>query len=146
MKNKLKYFLLIPVFTLMMATSASAALLKGDVLNKMDAQTTQTASVAGYEDVSVFEIVANIIKIALGLLGIIFLVLIIFSGYQWMMAGGDENVITAAKGRIKNAVIGVVIVLAAYSITNFVFSNLDFGGQGGTSTQEVEGSGGAAGA
>jgi amino acid transporter len=65
-------------------------------------------------------IIIQILNIALGLLGMIMVVLIVFSGYQWMTAGGNEEQIEKAKKRITNAVIGLVIILAAWTITNFV--------------------------
>jgi len=60
----------------------------------------------------------------LGLLGIIFLVLIIYAGYNWMTAQGDEEKVTIAKNTLTRAVIGLIIIVAAYSITYFVFSSL----------------------
>lgn len=75
---------------------------------------------------------AGIIQIAisafLSLLGIIFIVLIIYAGYNWMIAGGDEEKVTLAKQTLIRAVIGLVIIIAAYSITYFVFSSLSGGG------------------
>ena len=65
-------------------------------------------------------LVGNIIQVILGFLGIIFVILIIVSGYQWMTAGGNSDTIKKAKDRMINAVIGLIIVLAAYSITWFV--------------------------
>ncbi|PKM91166.1 hypothetical protein CVU82_03905 [Candidatus Falkowbacteria bacterium HGW-Falkowbacteria-1] len=82
---------------------------------------------SGLQSAEAKNIVASIIKTALSLLGIIFLILMIFSGYQWMMAGGNEEQITTAKGRIKNAVIGIIIVVMAYAITAFIFKNLPGG-------------------
>ena len=41
-----------------------------------------------------------------------------------MMAGGNEEKVSAAKGRIISGAIGVGIVLAAYVITYFVFSQV----------------------
>lgn len=67
----------------------------------------------------------------LGLLGIIFLVLIIYSGFNWMTARGDEEKVTLAKETLTRAVIGLIIIIAAYSITYFVFTNLPGGGGGG---------------
>lgn len=72
-------------------------------------------------------IIGSIIKTVLSLLGIIFLILMIFSGYQWMTAGGNEDQVSQAKSRIKNAVIGVIIVIMAYAITAFIFRNLPGG-------------------
>ncbi|HNV96881.1 MAG TPA: hypothetical protein PKL13_01010 [bacterium] len=58
-----------------------------------------------------------IINMALSFLGIIFLILIIISGLQWMMAGGNEETISKAKNRIKNSIYGLAIILIAYAIT-----------------------------
>jgi hypothetical protein len=73
-------------------------------------------------------IIQIVISAFLGLLGIIFLVLIIYSGFNWMTAGGDEEKVTKAKQTLTQAVIGLIIIIAAYSITYFVFSILPGGG------------------
>ncbi len=65
-------------------------------------------------------IIIRIIDVALWFLAIIFVVLFIFSGYQWMMAGGNEDTIEKSKARMKNAIIGLVIVLVSWAITTFV--------------------------
>jgi hypothetical protein len=113
----------------------------------MQSQTDAVGANSGFDNggapSSVAEIIANVISTALSLLGIIFLGLIIFSGYGWMMAGGDEKVIETAKARMKNAVIGLIIVLAAYSITAFVFNNLNKTMGGGSG--DIQGSGGGSG-
>lgn len=70
------------------------------------------------EDVRV--IVARIIKVFLGLLGIIFLVLLVLAGFKWMNSQGNEEEVKKAKDQITVAVIGLLIILAAYGITNFV--------------------------
>ncbi|MDP1709512.1 MAG: pilin, partial [Candidatus Komeilibacteria bacterium] len=70
----------------------------------------------------------------LGFLGIIAVIMFITGGFKWMMAGGSEQEVTDAKNRIKNAVIGLVIVFASYVIVNFVVSQLsDATGAGGGS-------------
>ncbi|MCR4280443.1 MAG: hypothetical protein NUV82_03405, partial [Candidatus Komeilibacteria bacterium] len=60
----------------------------------------------------------------LGFLGIIFMIFIIVAGIQWMTAGGNSESIKKAKDRLVNAVIGLVIITAAYSITYFVIERL----------------------
>ncbi|PIT94527.1 hypothetical protein COT98_03370 [Candidatus Falkowbacteria bacterium CG10_big_fil_rev_8_21_14_0_10_39_9] len=96
-------------------------------------QTSALTNKAGFNtSFSVGEIVAIIIRMALGLLGIIFLVLLVMGGYQWMTAGGSEEQVEKAQSRIKNGIIGLVIVLAAYAITAFVFTHLSFTGGGPT--------------
>lgn len=69
-------------------------------------------------------IIGNIIRAALSLTGTIFLVLIIYAGFIWMTAGGNEEKIRKAKLVIQSAVIGLIIILSSYSITNFVVGSL----------------------
>ncbi|HPL92871.1 MAG TPA: hypothetical protein PLB38_01145 [bacterium] len=70
------------------------------------------------------EKVGRFISIFLGLLGVIFLVFILFYGFQWMTAGGDSKKVQSAKDGIVNLVIGLVLVLSAYAITSFVIKLL----------------------
>ena len=69
-------------------------------------------------------VIGKIISVVLGLLGIILLVLIIYAGWLWMSAGGDSKQVDKAKDYIKNAVIGLVLILMAYVITGFVIDKL----------------------
>lgn len=64
--------------------------------------------------------VANSIRTALELLGIIFLALTIYAGALWMTAGGNEEQVGKAKKLLSQAVIGLIIILSAYSITLMV--------------------------
>ena len=68
--------------------------------------------------------IGTIIQIVLTFLGVIFLLLMIYGGYIWMLARGNEQEITKAKDIIKNSIIGLIIVLAAYAITAFVGGQL----------------------
>lgn len=65
-------------------------------------------------------IIASIVKVLLGFLGIIFTVLLILAGFKYMTSGGDQDKIKEAVNQIRNAVIGLLIVIAAYSITYYV--------------------------
>jgi len=65
-------------------------------------------------------IISNIIKTVLGLLAIIFIVLLIYAGFSWMTAGGEEEKVTKAKETITRAIIGLAIILSAYGVTLFV--------------------------
>lgn len=70
------------------------------------------------------QIAANVIKILLGFLGIIAVIIIIVAGFQWMTAGGDSAKVDGAKKRLQAAVIGLVIILAAWGLANFVINQL----------------------
>jgi 4-hydroxybenzoate polyprenyltransferase len=64
--------------------------------------------------------VGQVIGIVLSFLGIIFLILIIYAGFKWMLAQGNESEIEKAKQIIIAAVSVLIIVLSAYAITEFI--------------------------
>lgn len=74
----------------------------------------------------------NIINIVLGFIGLIFLVMIIISGIQWMTSGGNEEKITSAKKRIISSAIGVIVILCAYVIANTIMTIIQEGLEGET--------------
>lgn len=65
-----------------------------------------------------------VIAPAFSLIGVIFLVLIIYAGFMWMTARGEEKQVTTAKTIMTNAVIGLVLTLSAFAITTFIFGAL----------------------
>lgn len=69
---------------------------------------------------SVPTVVGSFIAVLLSFVGAIFFILIIYSGFQWMTAGGNEEKVEKARARIINASIGLAITVAAYFITWFV--------------------------
>jgi heme/copper-type cytochrome/quinol oxidase subunit 2 len=79
---------------------------------------------AGYKNTSIDAIIGTVITALLAILGVIFLVLIVYAGYIWMIARGDEAKVEQSKNTIINSTIGLVIVLGAYAITNYVVSAL----------------------
>lgn len=62
----------------------------------------------------------TVVKTALGMVGVIFMILIIYAGFLWMTARGNEQQVEKAETIIRSSVIGLIIVLGAYSITSFV--------------------------
>lgn len=64
---------------------------------------------------------AEIIKTILGLLGIVFLGLTVYAGAMLFMAGGNDDNVTKAKSTLMTAIIGLVIILSAYAITQFAY-------------------------
>lgn len=70
------------------------------------------------------EIVGEIINIALGFLGIVLLGYLLYAGFLWMTAGGSEDQVKRAKTMIQQAIIGLVIIVAAFAISTFVLGSL----------------------
>jgi uncharacterized membrane protein YwzB len=69
-------------------------------------------------------LIANLINAFLGVLGIIFLVMVVYAGYLWMMAAGDDEKVKKSKKLLANSVIGLVIIVTAYAISNFVIDQI----------------------
>ena len=70
------------------------------------------------------ETVASIINVAMGLLGMVVVILILAGGFLWMTAAGDTEKIKKAKGLIFGGIIGLAIILSAYAIAQFVVGSL----------------------
>ena len=89
-------------------------------------------------------IIARVIQVALGFLGIIAVVLIMYAGWLWMTSEGNEEKIEKAKKILKNAVIGLIIILSSFAIASFVLNKLR-GATGGGVGGGAGGPGGGAG-
>lgn len=68
--------------------------------------------------------VANLINVALGLLGVVAVVIILAGGFKWMTAGGADDKIEEARKLIFSGIVGLAIILSAWAITKFVFDAL----------------------
>lgn len=69
-------------------------------------------------------LIGNIIQALLALIGVLFLVLAVYAGFLWMTAQGNEKKVQSAKDILKNAVIGLVLIVAAYAISDFVITTI----------------------
>jgi cytochrome b subunit of formate dehydrogenase len=134
---------IIPIILLsIFIVNINVAFSQAPALNNTGKITDQTEAfrhMSGYTEVTgatgVSDIIARVIFIALSILAVIFIVTTIIAGYQWMTAGGNEEQVAKAKKNISNAVIGLIIILAAYAITWFIFTYLPMSaGTGGEST------------
>lgn len=69
-------------------------------------------------------IVVNIINWILGILALIAVIMILIGGFKWMTAGGNEEKVEGAKKLLIAAVIGLVIILAAWGISVYAIDRL----------------------
>lgn len=60
------------------------------------------------------------ISVILGLLGIIFIALTIYAGFNWMTAAGDADDVKKAKLTIRTSIIGLIVTVSAYAIWKFI--------------------------
>ncbi len=97
--------------------SALALDIGGGLANK-------AATEAGYSgstsETTLAETVGVVIKTALSFVGVAFLALMVYAGYLWMTARGEEEMIKTSQKIITSSIIGLIITVGAYSITSFV--------------------------
>ncbi|MBP7857931.1 MAG: hypothetical protein WAW63_02950 [Candidatus Saccharimonadales bacterium] len=65
-----------------------------------------------------------VLPVIFGTLGSIALLIIVISGFRYIVAGGDPAKTAQAKKAILYAVIGLVVALAAFSIVTFVLKGI----------------------
>lgn len=68
--------------------------------------------------------VTSIINVALGLLGVVAVVIILVAGFKWMTAGGNDEKVGEARKMLFAGIIGLAIILSAWAIARFVLNNL----------------------
>jgi len=85
------------------------------------------APYAAADQYKLAEIIGIVIQAFLGILGVLFLVYMLYAGYNWMVAQGDEEKVTKAKDTIQRAIIGLIIIIGAYAISYWVFDRLLIG-------------------
>jgi len=81
---------------------------------------TISADDAGIPTISANDLLTNALNTVYFLAAIVAVIVIIVAGLAYSTSGGDSGKVTKAKNQILFAVIGLVVVLAAFAITNFV--------------------------
>jgi hypothetical protein len=113
-------FLIVPAFAAVLAPVPARA--EVDLWGGMQ-DTIQTE--LGYTEAKDPRLIAaSLIQIILSFLGLLAVVLIIWAGFKWMTAQGNEENVKDAQKILKAAVIGLIIILAAWGIANFAISQL----------------------
>ena len=77
-------------------------------------------------------IISAVISLLLIVAAILFFFMLVIGGIRWIMSGGDKGATESARGQVTAALVGLVIVFAAWAIATFVGSlfNINiFGGQ-----------------
>jgi hypothetical protein len=86
------------------------------------------AGTAGYESLE-SEVIPNtvgtVINTLMAFVGMLFLVFMIYAGFLWMTARGEDDQIKKAVGIIKTSVVGLIILLSAYAISNFIIARIN---------------------
>lgn len=69
-------------------------------------------------------LIGSAIRVVLQLVGVIFLVMMVYAGFLWMTSRGQEDKIEKARDIMTATVIGIFIVITAYAITVLVTGSI----------------------
>ena len=73
-------------------------------------------------NINAWDTASSMIDKVLGFLGLIAVIIILYGGFRWMTAGGNEDAVKKAKHTLMAGIIGLVIIMAAWGIARFVIS------------------------
>jgi hypothetical protein len=118
MKIKNKIVLLVILICLFSAQPTFAALVKCGTSfhNEGDLQNTQTCTIS-----NLFQEVFLVISFLIGSATLLTIGYVLYGGVRMILARGDPKRVQDAKSTMTNAIIGLIMVLLAYLIVNFVF-------------------------
>ncbi len=119
-----------PALTVSAQTNTPSA----SIPNDYGLTTTAKGAKLPVGEVSPVEIASMVVNSLLSVLGVLLIILIIYAGFLWMTAAGDEQKISKAKKILGNAVVGLIIILASYAIASFTIDSLEKGTGGASDT------------
>lgn len=86
-------------------------------INLQPAQNTQFASLG---TLTIPGLISALIRLTLVVAAIVFFFILVIGGIQWIASGGDKAQTEAARSRITAALVGLVIVFAAWAIVALI--------------------------
>ena len=78
------------------------------------------SSLEGLSNLTAGGIISGAISLVLILVALVFFFILVIGGLKWITSGGDEKKVAAARAQITNALIGLVIVFAAWAIMSLL--------------------------
>ena len=70
------------------------------------------------------QLIGKVIVAALGIVGSIALLMFIYGGFVWMMAAGNQEMVTRGRNILMWAAIGLIIIFSSYALVKFVFQGI----------------------
>jgi len=137
MKRLLSIFLLLFIGSTVFLAQGIRPLKAEGIKDAFDKNLKAFNAGAGYtepKENDIFVYIGQAVQLMLIALGIIFFCLVLYGGFEWMQAMGNDEKVKKAQDILRNAVIGLVIVVAAYALSNFAMSALSFFVKSGSTT------------
>lgn len=117
-------------YTLLIAT---VMLFSATLVFAQDFGLSETGGKLGYDtapEATVYSKVQTVVSVALSMVSIVFFILMTYAGVRWMTSRGNDELAAKAKHTLEAAIIGIIITVSAYAISNFVLGRLGAGNVG----------------
>lgn len=88
------------------------------------AQLSAPTTPGGLSSKSLGDTLSNIINAVLALVGVVALGVILYGGFRWMTAAGNEDAVGEAKKIITAGVIGLIVVVIGWAVVSFVLTTV----------------------
>ena len=116
---------LLTILILPQITSATSGV---DVVTGSLEETAQQAEL-GSQPTDLSSLIGTVINYLFGLLGVIFLLVVLAGGLRWMTAGGNEEKVKKGRDTLIWASLGLVVIFSSYAVLKTIFETLDFSGK-----------------
>lgn len=84
----------------------------------------ENTGLGGSDENSLENTIGNLIRTVIQFLGIVAVVIVLYGGFRWMTASGNDEKVAQAKKILIAGLIGLAIVLLSLAITNFAISSI----------------------
>ncbi len=128
MFKNFKKFIIISLFAIIFSGvlfSVVSTATVGDALNVLDRNVVPATNITGSSipQGDLAEAAGFWIKIALSVVGVLFFVLIFYAAFTWMVSEGEEEKVKKSRNTIVASVIGLMIIVSSYAVTNIIINN-----------------------
>lgn len=66
------------------------------------------------------QVIINLVKVILGFLGLLSVIIVLYGGFRWMTALGNEERVSLARGTLSSGLVGLIIILSSYALTAYI--------------------------
>ena len=94
-----------------------------DIIIKFAAGTPEKY-IEGQDEESLTDSITGILNAVIGVLGLVCVVVMIIGGVNYMTSSGDSGKVKKAKDTILYGLIGLVVCVLAFSIVNFIITDI----------------------
>lgn len=116
------------VNSILILTLGYLALIQTNIAEAIDVKSGSSATSLSGTWTDVVATIENIVAFIVGLLYLVAVIFALYGGFQILTAGGDEEKVKSGKTTLINAAIGLIVIFLASTLINWIISLFGSGG------------------